>query len=174
VTPRRGVDRAMRAGRAGRAGPEATRTAEQIGQTTIGPRPLPGLTEPGRQRSPRTSSAVLGNGLSVVAVRKPGTPLVEVRLRVPFGGWTPVHSARAELLAATVLLGTGRRSREQVDADLAAVGGHLDAGVDPQRLLFSGSTLSHGLPVLLDVLADALTDPAYRQRDVLGERARLV
>ncbi len=168
MSPRRGPGRDRHEGRV------ETRTAEQIGHTATGPRALPGLTAPGRKRSPRTSTAILDNGLSVVAVRKPGTPLVELRLRVPFGGRTPTHSARAELLAATVLLGTGRRSREKVDADLAAVGGHLDAGVDPQRLLVSGSALSHGLPTLLDVLADALTDPAYRRRDVHGERDRLV
>jgi predicted Zn-dependent peptidase len=85
-----------------------------------------------------------------------------------------VHAARAELLAATLLLGTGRRDRRQVDADLAAVGGHLDAGVDPQRLLLTGSVLASGLPTLLDVLADCLTGAAYRKDDVLGERARLV
>jgi predicted Zn-dependent peptidase len=100
--------------------------------------------------------------------------LVEVRLRVPFGGSNPLHAARAELLAATLLLGTGGRDRRQVDADLAAVGGHLDTGVDPQRLLVTGSVLASGLPTLLDVLADCLTGAAYRKDDVLGERARLV
>jgi predicted Zn-dependent peptidase len=73
-----------------------------------------------------------------------------------------------------MLLGTSTRDREQVDAELALVGGHLDASVDPQRLMISGSVLSTGLPVLLEVLADCLTDPAYRRSDVLGERERLV
>lgn len=116
----------------------------------------------------------LDNGLRVVTVRKPGTPLVEVRLRVPFGGTTALHAARAELLAATVLLGTAGRTREQVDAELAAVGGHLNASVDPQRLSLSGSVLASGLPELLAVLTDALCQPAYRRADVLGERDRLV
>jgi predicted Zn-dependent peptidase len=78
------------------------------------------------------------------------------------------------MLVATLLLGTGSRNREQVDADLALVGGHLDASVDPQRLMVTGSVLSTGLPVLLEVLADCLTDPAYRRGDVIGERGRLV
>jgi predicted Zn-dependent peptidase len=150
------------------------RSAEQIGRTERGPRPVPGL-EPGAQgRVPTVTRTVLDNGLTVVAARKPRSPLVEVRLRVPFGGTSQVHAARAELLAATLLLGTGRRDRRQVDADMAAVGGHLDAGVDPQRLLVTGSVLASGLPTLLEVLADCLTDAAYRSGDVLGERARLV
>ena len=117
---------------------------------------------------------MLDNGLRVVAVRKPGTPLVEIRLRVPFGGTSASHTARAELLAATLLLGTGSRSREQVDAELALVGGHLDASVDPMRLSVTGSVLSTGLPVLLDVLAESLSEPAFARHDVFGERSRLV
>ena len=126
-----------------------------------------------RARVPPSARAVLDTGLTVLAVRKPRSPLVEVRLRVPFAGTTRLHAARAELLAATCCWDQ-HRDREQVDADLAAVGGHLDAGVDPQRLLLTGSVLASGLPTLLDVLADCLTGAAYRKDDVLGERARLV
>ena len=152
----------------------AVRSADQIGRTDVGARPVPALTLTARTRAPSVLRRELDTGLTVVAVRKPRSPLVELRLRVPFAGSTPVHSARAEMLVATVLLGTGSRNREQVDAELALVGGHLDASVDPQRLMITGSVLSTGLPVLLDVLADCLTDPAYRRSDVLGERERLV
>ena len=152
----------------------APRSAEDIGRTAAGARQIPPMTLGTRTRAPSLTRAELDSGLTVVAVRKPRSPLVEVRLRVPFAGTTPKHSARAEMLVATMLLGTGSRDREQVDADLALVGGHLDASVDPQRLMVTGSVLSTGLPVLLEVLADCLTDPAYRRGDVLGERDRLV
>lgn len=154
--------------------PQAGRTAEQIGSTTRGPRPVPELTQARSTVRPELVSSVLDNGLRVIAVCKPGTPLVEVRLRVPFGGTSVSHSARAELLAANLLLGTASRTREQVDAELAMVGGHLDASVDPVRFAVTGSVLSTGLPVLLDVLADSLSEPAFARHDVLGERARLV
>lgn len=154
--------------------PMLPRTAEQIGSTPMGPRPVPPLRATGPDIPPPTAVSTLTSGLSVLVVRKPATPLVEVRLRIPFGGTSALHAARAELLAATILLGTASRSREQVDADLAAVGGHLGANVDPQRLSVSGSVLAHGLPEMLEVLADSLTQPAYRRTDVLGERDRLV
>ncbi|MET3803922.1 putative Zn-dependent peptidase [Nakamurella sp. UYEF19] len=152
----------------------APRTAEQIAVTAIGPRPVPALTEARTAAHPDLLTRTIDNGLRVIAVRKPGTPLVEVRLRVPFGGTTAAHTARAELLAATLLLGTGSRTREQVDGELAMVGGHLDASVDPQRLGVTGSVLSTGLPVLLEILAASLVEPAFRRRDVVGERDRLV
>ncbi|SDO21315.1 Predicted Zn-dependent peptidase [Nakamurella panacisegetis] len=152
----------------------AGRTAEQIAVTSVGPRPVPELSTARTASHPELLTRTIDNGLRVIAVRKPGTPLVEVRLRVPFGGSTAAHSARAEVLAATLLLGTGSRTREQVDAELAVVGGHLDCSVDPQRLAVTGSVLSTGLPVLLDVLAESLVEPAFRRHDVLGERDRLV
>jgi len=151
--------------------------------TVTGPRPVPELATAGkRRRAAAITDVVLESGLRVIAVRKPGTPLVEVRLRIPFGrksatsnGNGPgVHSAKAELLSAGLLLGTANRDREQVDAELAMVGGHLDAGVDAQRLMLSGSVLSTGLNVLLDVLADTLTGAVYRAKDINGERDRLV
>lgn len=154
--------------------PLVGRSAEQIAVTTRGPRPVPELTPSRTVAHPDLLSRTLDNGLQVIAVRKPGTPLVEVRLRIPFGGTAAGHSARAELLAATLLLGTASRSRDEVDAELAMVGGHLDASVDPQRMGVTGSVLSTGLPVLLDVLAESLTEPAFRRHDVLGERDRLV
>ena len=150
------------------------RSAEQIGTTARGPRPVPDLTRSATTAPPELASSVLANGLRVIAVRKPGTPLAEVRLRVPFGGTSASHSARAELLAANLLLGTASRTREQVDSELAMVGGHLDASVDPVRFAVTGSVLSTGLPVLLDVLADSLTEPAFNRHDVFGERSRLV
>ena len=152
------------------------RTAEQIGRTPVGPRPIPQLTQGSTAKIPKTADVTLASGLRLIAVRKPGTPLVEARLRIPFAGQRvspQLHSARAELLAATLMLGTASRNRQQVDADLAVVGGHLNASVDSQRLMISGSVLSTGLPVLLAVLADTLTDAAFRSGDVRGEQSRL-
>ena len=152
------------------------RNADQIGRTPLGPRPVPELTTAAVARTPKTSDAILDNGLRVIAVRKPGTPLVEARLRIPFAGGRlspQAHSARAELLASTIMLGTATRNRQQVDANLAVVGGHLDASVDSQRLMIGGSVLSTGLPILLNVLADSLTQAAFRADEVRVEQARL-
>jgi predicted Zn-dependent peptidase len=150
------------------------RSAAEIGRTEAGPRPVPEL---GRQRTARNPSqvdAVLDNGLRVIAVRRTGVPLVEARLRVPFAGTHRTHAARAELLSITLLAGTARRDRTDVDVELARVGGELGATADPERLLVTGSALSSGLDVLLDVLADALTAAVHRSDEVQLEKERLV
>jgi len=151
-----------------------TRTAQQIGQTALGPRPLPPLTKQRVGGPPSHIDTVLDNGLRVIAVSRPGVPTAEMRVRIPLAGTHRTHAARAEVLATTLLAGTVRRSRAEVDEDLARVGGELHASVDPERLLLSGSSLSTGLDVLLDVLADALTGAAYRTAEVRREKERLV
>jgi zinc protease len=155
----------------------ASRTATEIGTTAVGPRPVPELGPPIPRGTPDSTTVELDNGLSVLAIRRPSTPLVELRLRIPFAQdrvAPRVHAARAEVLASALLLGTSRRTRAEVDADIAAVGGHLEAHVDAQKLSVTGSVLAPGLPTLVEVLAEVLTDAAFRGKDVRGERARLV
>ncbi|HEY0638145.1 MAG TPA: pitrilysin family protein [Pseudonocardiaceae bacterium] len=153
---------------------QTPRTAAQIGRTELGPRPLPPLGRQRDGRAPAHVDTVLDNGLRVVAVRKPGVPMVELRLRVPFSGSHRTHPARSELMAATLLAGTARRDREAVDIDLARAGADLGASVDPERLVITGNALVSGLPVLLDVLADSLTGAAHRADEVRMEKERLV
>ncbi|MDQ3761122.1 MAG: insulinase family protein [Actinomycetota bacterium] len=150
------------------------RSAEQIGRTELGPRPLPPLGPPRTPNAPPVVDATLDSGLRVIAVRRPAVPMVELRLKIPFGGTHRSHAARAELLAATLLLGTPRRDRFAIDRALAAVGGDLETAVDPEHLSVWGSALASGLDVVLDVLGDALTSAAYAVGEVARERDRLV
>ncbi|CCH28277.1 pitrilysin family protein [Actinosynnema sp. NPDC047251] len=159
--------------------PTTHRSAEEIGRTEQGPRPLPELGDQRAAADLSSVDTVLANGLRVIAVRRSSVPLVEVRLRIPFGDPASssvgsTHAARAEVLANTVLTGTATRSRVAVDTELALVGGELDAVVDPERLAFSGNALVSGLDTVLDVLRDALTGATYPVEEVERERARLV
>ncbi|MGH8921321.1 MAG: M16 family metallopeptidase, partial [Actinomycetes bacterium] len=131
----------------------------------------------GTQRILPAPSAVdtgLSNGLRILVVRRPAGPMVEARLVIPFGGTEHTHAARAEVLAATMLCGTSRRGRFEIDTALAAAGADLSVRVDPVDLSISGSALVAGLDVVLDVLADTLTSAAYPAAEVSQERARLV
>ena len=151
-----------------------TRTAEEIGRTEAGPRPLPPLGPTRDVPLPDVEDRTLPNGLRVLAAHRPGVPMVELRLRVPFAGDAPEHAAVAELLSATLLAGTPARDRVAIDDELAAVGADLGVGVDPERLMISGSGLSEGLPDVLGVLADVLTAATHPDNEVARERERLV
>lgn len=150
------------------------RSAAEIGRTPAGPRELPPLGEQRPAAAPEHVDTELGNGLRVLAVRKPGSPMAELRMAIPFAGDDPLHTATAEVLADTIATGTRRRDRVAMDTDLALIGGDLGVGVDPEHLSISASALASGLPTLLDVLGDILTEATYSDHEVEREAARLV
>ncbi len=142
-------------------GPTAPADGADAGAPTdpapgTGSRPIPGLGTPRTVKLPTVGERTLDNGLRVLAVRRPGVPLTELRLRIPFAAPSrgparagEQHVARAQLLGDTLLSGTEQRSAAQVAADLQALGGQLSASTDADRLGLGGSVLSSGLPGLL-------------------------
>ncbi|HEX2773107.1 MAG TPA: pitrilysin family protein [Micromonosporaceae bacterium] len=135
------------------------------------PHVLPPLAPETRLKLPREVERTLPNGLTVIAIRRPAVPLVELRLRVPFAR---AHLARAALLSQTFFSGTATMSTFDIAANLQAVGGGLTASVDPDRLMVSGNGLVTGLGRILEILADVLTGATYPNDEVATERDRLV
>jgi predicted Zn-dependent peptidase len=135
---------------------------------------VPDLTEPRAPAALRAAHAELDNGLSVVAVRKPGVPLVELRLRLPFLADKPAHPARSALLAETLLTGAADLDRAAFAAAVQRLGGDLSANVDADRLVLAGNGLATNLRKLLDLVGRVLVEPSYDADDVATERARLV
>jgi zinc protease len=134
---------------------------------------VPPLGPVPRVRQPTAAERTLASGLRVLAVRRPGVPLVEVRLRVPFTGTAASHPARASLLSNTLLTGTERRGQVELAAALQALGADLHVSADADRLMIGGTVLRTGLAELLDILAEVVTGATYPSREVAGERNRL-
>lgn len=138
---------------------------------------IPPLGEPRPQPAPEVAGTTLPNGLKVAVVPRPGVPLIELRLRVPFAAGSARsaagHTARTAVLAGAALLGTARHDQAQIAQLLQAHGAELAVSSDPDRLLFSTTLLPGGLPAVLDVLAEVLTEAAYPARPVDGERERV-
>jgi zinc protease len=132
---------------------------------------LPDLVPDSKIKLPKQAERTLSNGLTVIAVRRPAVPLVELRLGVPFGR-APL--ARATLLSQAMFTGTTTMSSIDIAAELQAVGGGLSAGTDPDRLLVTGNSLAAGLDRTLELLASVLNDAAYPADEVGTERDRLV
>ena len=97
--------------------------------TSTAQRPVPPLARPRTPKLPVVAERTLDNGLRVLAVRRRGVPLAELRLRVPFAGPSGkggrAHTAQAQLLGDTLLSGTERRTAAQLAADVQALGGQL-------------------------------------------------
>jgi zinc protease len=156
----------------------AAATTAANAATGTPPRAVPPLATARPVKLPTVSDTVLDNGLRVLAVRRPGVPLAELRLRIPFAGprrrGGGAHVARAQLLGDTLLMGTDRRTALELAIDVQALGGQLSASTDADRLGLAGSVLTSGLPALLELLGEVLTGASYPQQEVEGERDRLV
>ncbi|MFC0006918.1 M16 family metallopeptidase [Micromonospora siamensis] len=138
---------------------------------TVGTRTLPPLGPTRKLKVPKQAERTLANGLTVIVVRRPAVPLVELRLWMPFG---KANLARGAVLAQSLLSGTPTMSAVQIAAELQKVGGGLSAGLDPDRLMLSGAGLVTGLDRMLEILADVLTGATYPEQEVGTERDRLV
>ncbi|GAA1790377.1 pitrilysin family protein [Luedemannella flava] len=140
-----------------------------------GTRALPDLGPNRELALPESAERTLDNGLTVIAIRRASVPLVEVRLRVPFGAVTPDPTALAggAVLSQTLFSGTAEMSTVDIAAALQTVGGALSAGIDPDRLLVTGNGLVDGLDRILGITADVLTGAAYPADEVVTERSRL-
>jgi predicted Zn-dependent peptidase len=137
-------------------------------------RPVPALTAPRKARKLTVLERVLDSGLRTLAVRKPGVPLVELRLRIPFLSARPTHPARGALLSDTLLTGAGEYDRAGLASAIQGLGADLSVGVDADRLMIGGNVLATNLRPLLALLATVLTEPTFGRDEVAGERERLV
>ncbi|MFE5025835.1 M16 family metallopeptidase [Streptomyces sp. NPDC056656] len=151
----------------------AHRSAAEIGRTAAGARALPPLEARRGLRLPPMADTVLPNGLRVIAARQPSTPMVELRMSVPFAGATFAHAATAEVLA-TVLFRRGRGNGAGRNAEMARQGVTLAAHRSSRWLQVSGSAPGHALDTLVGALADAVTEGSADEAEIGPVRERMV
>ncbi|MCW2542935.1 MAG: putative Zn-dependent peptidase, partial [Frankiales bacterium] len=139
---------------------------------------VPPLSKQRLAKLPALTDTVLDNGLRVLAVRRPGVPLVELRLRIPMatptGARGPAHVAKTTLMTDTLLSGTAERDAAETAIALQAIGAQLSASADADRLGIAASVLSSGLDALLGLVGEILTSASFPKHEVEGERDRLV
>jgi zinc protease len=138
---------------------------------------IPPLGEPRPQPGPEAHETTLPNGLRVVVVPRPGVPLIELRLRVPFAAPTAAAAreqiALASVLSGAVLLGTERHDQTGIAELLQGHGAELSVSTDSDRLLFATTLLTDGLAPVLGLLGELLTGATYPDDGVVGERDRV-
>ncbi len=161
------------AGKKGKKGKTVEVAARTVGISDVLAAGVPPLGPAPRLPKPKLAERTLDSGLRVVAVRQPGVPLVELRLRIPFAAPGSAHPARSAVLADTLLAGTDTHSQVELAEILQRSGADLGVGADADRLVISGNTLATGLGSVLDVIAEVVTGAAYPAHEVAGERDRL-
>jgi zinc protease len=111
----------------------------------------------------RTVRKVLSNGLTVDVIENHSVPTVAIRGLV-FAGESSVPSTRVALPELTTRMmqrGTKTRTKEQIGALLENAGATRVYSTNVFEMNLSLNGLSRDLPLLLDVLADELINPAF-------------
>ncbi|MFJ5557826.1 M16 family metallopeptidase [Streptomyces sp. NPDC093250] len=121
---------------------------------------------------PTPVDTVLANGLRVIAVRRPSTPMVELRMALPCAGDTHARAAAAEVLVTT-LLRDSPDGGEQLHSELARQGISLHASRSARWLDVSGSAPGQALRPLLDALTRALVSSSCGEGGMAQIRMRM-
>ena len=123
---------------------------------------------------PAVDERTLANGLRVLAVRKPGVPVVQARLVLPAPRPRATDADRAKqmVLAETLLSGTERRDSVEVAEALQRIGASLRVNADSEDLRLYGSALAPSLGDFLALVGELLAEPAFPKGEVEIERAR--
>lgn len=74
---------------------------------------------------------------------------------------TPEKSGLANLTASALMRGTQHRDFDAIHSSLEDIGADLDIGVGVHSTGFGGKSLAEDLPVLVDILSDALRYPIF-------------
>jgi len=125
---------------------------------------------------PKVTTATLDNGLQVLVARRPGLPLVQLRILLPTSRRkvSAAERARQQVLGRTLLSGTENRSAVELAETAQTLGGGLSAGADVEDLSFSGAALASNVRPLLGLVGEVLTQSTFPAVEVANERTRIV
>lgn len=129
----------------------------------------------GQAKLPPYTRQTLPNGATLIMLRKPDVPLVSVSA-VFRGGREAVPAAKNGLDALTAELlrrGTERRTADQINEQLDAIGAVMNGGSDAQSSVVSLEFTARTSAKALEILTDILLHPAFSEpefRKLLAQR----
>lgn len=118
----------------------------------------------------------LANGLEVVAEPMPHVRSLTIGVWVKRGSRheTDRWSGASHFIEHMLFKGTTHRTAQDIARQMDAVGGGLDAFTGKEYACFHAKALDTELPLLVDILADLVTNPLFAQDDVKKERQVIV
>jgi zinc protease len=117
---------------------------------------------------------ILPNGISVLARTNFNSPSIVIGGYLPCGSLfdTDEKLGLADFTASGLLHGSEKRNFQKIFNDLESAGANLSFSAGGHTAGFSGRCLSEDLPLLLDLLADALRRPVFPLEQVERLRAQ--
>jgi predicted Zn-dependent peptidase len=129
------------------------------------------------EQLPAPEKIVLGNGITVYYLRNSDLPIVTFRMVIRGAGsaFEPAGADGTANLAATLLMkGTAKMEADAVAEALDFMGASLNVSAADEYAQISGDALSLHFPRLMEIAADCLTGPAFKEEEFVKERARRI
>ena len=140
------------------------------GQTPQATPPPP--SAPRSVQFPKPVEKTLANGLRVIVVDRPGTPLVTTQLVIKNGGEVdpPELAGLGNMLADLVTKGTEKRSATDIAEAVEALGGSLYSTARWDSTRIGVDVMSSKVEPAIDILADVVRRPTFKEEEI--ERLR--
>ena len=121
---------------------------------------------------PKPVEKTLANGLRVIVIDRPGTPLVTAQLVIKNGGEVdpPELAGIGNMLADLVTKGTEKRSATQIAEAVEALGGSLYSSARWDSTRMGVDVMSSKIGPAVEILADVVRRPTFKEEEV--ERLR--
>jgi predicted Zn-dependent peptidase len=124
-------------------------------------------------RGPREiETTILPNGLRIVTESMPSVRSVSLGIWIGTGSRVErgPENGISHFIEHMVFKGTENRSAEDIARSVDSIGGGLDAFTSKELVSFNTKVLDEHLPIALDVLADMVLNPLFREEDIEKEK----
>jgi len=117
---------------------------------------------------PKPVEKTLANGLRVIVIDRPGTPLVTAQLVIKNGGEVdpPELAGLGNMLADLVTKGTEKRSATQIAEEVEALGGSIYSSARWDSTRIGVDVMSPKIGPAIDILADVVRRPAFKAEEI--------
>lgn len=119
---------------------------------------------------------VLANGLTLLVCERHNTHTVSIEVSLLAGSRyeTDPEAGLASLTGRLLTEGTASRSADEIALAIESMGGSLDSGSGTEGAVISASLLSRDIDLGLELCADVLLYPAFREERVVHEREKTI
>jgi predicted Zn-dependent peptidase len=124
-------------------------------------------------KAPAVQKERLPNGLIIVTEEMPQVRTAAVGVWVKTGSRVEPAEVNgiSHFIEHMVFKGTKRRAAHEIASEADALGGHLDAFTAKEMVCFNMKVLDQHLEQALDILADLVRAPVFREADIEKERS---
>lgn len=114
----------------------------------------------GEFKFPSHKEKTLPNGLKIFVIEDKAQPTLSLNLLIPGGTSVDTKAGTADLLAALLTKGAGKRSAQQIANEIDGVGASISASSTGDYITVSASGLKKHMKLILDIYTDVVLKPS--------------